>query len=398
MKDNKKIIITIAVALLVIIVFSALSNKVTSKKETSIEGSNEEVREESTIISMLDVLNQYVQANNMFVKGENVKSLINLVDNRYSKEYGPDITQHIKENISLINDYSLKGVYIEYTMPDCIIYRVDFNNNGKTDTIRTLVHKKQEFSIFPKDISLDKIVKYVNESNEELQNSYTYSVNNEIKIRAYYSYYLNLYNADKENSIKLIDEEYFSSKFEGIDDYTNYVDEYFSVPRAVKILDEYKKNGVNYYVFSYGGEKRIQIVESGTLRYKIKFDEYTTLPEKYDTLSNKEKAEYVKDLFCDMVKNKDYEKIYEHLDETFKNNNYSNYEDLVNVFEQLDIDNKRIESQKVTNRVSQIYTYNLAVFGNDIENEGAYLVDLIIKIENSDYTWSFSIVKVDNIE
>lgn len=255
-----------------------------------------------------------------------------------------------------------------------------------------------------------QIEKYENKAiNDKKYNYFNYiniDSNEEIVARLYYSEYIKMMLVDPKEAYNYLDKEYKDAKFETYDKFENYINEnkedlqiayrletsnstdfenfneyynykqnndYLTIKNySVEKNDEYTQyicaDGYNhYYIFNvkYPGE------------YKAFLDSYTVKPlkftEKYNSMSNKEKVATNCNIFIQMLNSRDYEKAYQVLDATFKQNTFEN----IDAFKKYVIEN--------------LYGYNIVSNSYEIEQINNYY-SCEFTIQNKDSKKTFNII------
>ena len=202
---------------------------------------------------------------------------------------------------------------------------------------------------------------------------------------------------DQENIYNLLDDEYKEKKFGNIDSFKNYIElnrETFSNMEIQKYAryyyDGYTQyvaldNFGNYYVFN----------ETSTMDYKVLLDTYTIdqpeFIENYDSASDVEKAGYNIDKFMTAINTKDYNYAYNHLAQSFKQNNFTTLESFINYIQNNFYSNNECE---ITNgqKEGNYYVYTVNISNANQENSGITQKNFVVNLkENREYELSFNI-------
>ena len=199
-----------------------------------------------------------------------------------------------------------------------------------------------------------------------------------------------------KNIYNLLDDEYKEKKFGNIDGFKNYIElnkETFLNMEIQKYAryyyDGYTQyvaldNFGNYYIFN----------ETSTMNYKILLDTYTInqpeFIEKYDSASDVEKAGYNIDKFITAINTKDYNYAYNHLAQSFKQNNFTTLESFINYVQNNFYSKNNYEIKNGTKEGDYyVYTVNIT----DAEQDTSKLVqkNFIVNIkDNREFELSFN--------
>ena len=193
-----------------------------------------------------------------------------------------------------------------------------------------------------------------------------------------------------------LDEEYREKRFGNEQIFEDYVKNNYATIYSAK-MEKYKvtKNN-NYTEYIYIDQYGMYYImrETNPLEYTMLLDTYTIenteFIEKYDNGNDKTKIELNIGKFIEALNSKDYQYIYSHLDEEFKNNNYKTIEILKNYIKSNFYDKNEIELNKYSEQ-SGIYAYDLILKNAKNETETKSL-KVILKLEdNRNFIMSFSI-------
>ena len=201
----------------------------------------------------------------------------------------------------------------------------------------------------------------------------------------------------REEAYERLNEEYKSKKFENFEEFNQYVKDNIKdivIAKADKsktseydgytqyvIMDQYG----NYYIFN----------ETAAMSYTVILDTYTVdLPEfteQYNSANDGERAGLNLQRAFDAINNKDYEYVYNKLDDTFKENNFPT----LNEFEEYIIENF-YNSNNVTysNYKSSggLHMYDATIVDAENEESSPITKTFIIKLlDGTDFTMSFNV-------
>lgn len=201
----------------------------------------------------------------------------------------------------------------------------------------------------------------------------------------------------REEAYERLNEEYKSKKFENFEEFNQYVKDNIKdivIAKADKsktseydgytqyvIMDQYG----NYYIFN----------ETAAMSYTVILDTYTVdLPEfteQYNSANDGERAGLNLQRVFDAINNKDYEYVYNKLDDTFKENNFPT----LNEFEEYITENF-YNSNNVTysNYKSSggLHMYDATIVDSENEESSPITKTFIIKLlDGTDFTMSFNV-------
>lgn len=201
----------------------------------------------------------------------------------------------------------------------------------------------------------------------------------------------------REEAYERLNEEYKSKKFENFEEFNQYVKDNIKdivIAKADKsktseydgytqyvIMDQYG----NYYIFN----------ETAAMSYTVILDTYTVdLPEfteQYNSANDSERAGLNLQKVVDALNNKDYEYVYNKLNDTFKENNFPT----LNEFEEYITENL-YNSNNVTysNYKSSggLHMYDATIVDAENEESSPITKTFIIKLlDGTDFTMSFNV-------
>lgn len=272
------------------------------------------------------------------------------------------------------------------------------DRNNKTFSILLEDYIKEKYN----DIKVGEIVEIDNfvkiEANES--NKYIYkSIDEE-------TYINDMFNSIRDNMLynpqvayERLDEEYKSKRFPTFEMFKKYIDDNFSEIVTMQ-LTKYEKKTYDdsvQYICLNSKNKYYIINEISTRNYKIILDTYTIdLPEflkKYNSSEDTDKVALNIEKIKEAIDCKDYQYVYNKLDDTFKNNkfqNYTNFEIYLksNLFEENTFEYKNIEKQ------ANVYVATLTIKNKKDANAEAKKMNIIMKLtDTTDYYMSFSFEK-----
>lgn len=340
-----------------------------------------------------------------------IKAITQTFDDQYKEEETYN-EEKIKDFVEKYKNTSGKSKYVLYVRE---IYKVTIESNR----IAVLVYSKVNDKDFNCMIKIDwenKIYSvfwddyleannYTKDRTEEIDinadiekgdfNTFmpAYLNDQDIAIRYFDDLKYKLKNNPNELYYDLLDSEYKEKRFPSTDLFVDFLTE---------IRTRIDKMEVNKY--KYEGDK-ISVVDnyeniytfkiSSVMEYKVLLDNYTvkneTLTESYNNLNEQGKVNSnIKEFFY-MINMKDYNGIYNKLDNSFKSNNYQTLNDLKAFIQQNFYEYSVIE--ETTNAVKDNNNYIYTVSFLDGENKSAEAKEITIVMqlkENADYVMSFS--------
>ncbi len=202
-----------------------------------------------------------------------------------------------------------------------------------------------------------------------------------------------------EDAYNMIDNEYKQKRFnDDINNYVEYLKEYNPIIENNE-LSQYAKNEMNGYTlytlvdnrdYSYFVKVPNDSVECKFLldTYTITYDGYN---EKYQNMSDSQKAAANMQKFINMLNTKDYSHAYEVLDNTFKNNNFSTLEEFKNY-----IKRNLYEKNEVINSEVRLYDNyyegKIYIMNGDDNYSASKVLNIVMQLkEGTDFVMSFNI-------
>lgn len=283
-----------------------------------------------------------------------------------------------------------------------IIEDVNCNYIKDINMIVNLDIKNNTFSIEPvKNATMDlSKVELNNEKYEIVENSDNKfkikTIDEEDIIKEYFDSYKKIILGKPELSYQYLDEEYRNKRFSNINKYKEFSDKNINTIKSANIskyaitkydnfveyacVDQYE----NYYIFKV----------KNVMDYTLKLDTYTILSDKFKSEYNsgnvQKRVQLNIDKFVKMINSKDYNNLYNLLDEEFRNNKFKS----VDNFEKF-IKNNFYEYNKVTfNKFSnegEIYIYEITLKNKLDKNDTSEKnVNIIMKLlDNYNFVMSF---------
>ena len=230
-------------------------------------------------------------------------------------------------------------------------------------------------------------------------NEYTFELMSDVKIaNMYFDIIKNILNSEPEVLYDILDTDYQQKKFGSIENFMEYVDNNknrFTNMQISKYAKYTYEGYMQYVCLDTNGEYYIINEDTTTGDYKILLDTYTIdqpeFIEKYDSASDVEKAGYDIDKFITAINTKDYNYAYNHLAQSFKQNNFTTLESFINYIQNNFYSNNECE---ITNgqKEGNYYVYTVNISNANQENSGITQKNFVVNLkENREYELSFNI-------
>lgn len=352
-------------------------------------------------------------------KNEGINMLKNIMPKEYINSFGMDdnniynnLVKYANKDIMISNVYdtnsnsNIKIFFVYATVLDTnedfnIIVLIDYNNSTFNILLENYIEKekidKSKIIGMSFKLGLNEITQKDSiESNE--YNTYEIpSVSNEMYAQELIENYKHYLLDFTQKAYDLLDDEYKAKKFNGIDKFKNYINNKNSNIEDME-LSKYKVNTYNDYteyicIDQFGNY--IIFKETAVMNYSVILDTYTVdLPEvveRYNNSDEKEKVGMNITKIFDALNDKDYEYVYNKLNDTFKKNNF----DQLTLFENFVNDNlfnkNKVESGDFSEEGSA-YVYKLNIKNPDDDSEGTKKMTVVMKLlEGTDFVMSFSL-------
>lgn len=348
--------------------------------DTMVEGISNEEEKKNAILSVLDTT--YISENNI-----NTDNVLNLGEgiNHYVKFAGTDYKVVSGQRI---DTYAIVGKLYENMK--------EISSNG---FIVRLDKENLAFSIEPVQVdNIDEIQITTNEIPIEANNFNTFTYENlseDELVTKYFADYKRQVIGNANAAFEMLDDEYREKKFADVTEFGTYISDRniqtaFLESYQINNYDEYTQYVCldqynNYYIFNV----------NDVMSYDVLLDIYTVdLPEfieRYNRANNGERAGLNLQRAFDAINNKDYEYVYNKLDDTFKENNFPT----LNEFEEYITENF-YNSNNVTysNYKSSggLHMYDATILDAENEESSPITKTFIIKLlDGTDFTMSFNV-------
>lgn len=437
---KKKKLIVLIIILIILVIVALISLKYLNKQQENIEISKENNPELYTLLDIQDVQdeNEFFIINNCvneFLLAENEndnKRIFNMLDEEYKKEYGISST-NVLEKVNLLNgefsnffaskisyreisfqqkyQYYVYGKIFENDYKDSygvyIIVNLDFVNNSFS------VQFDKEFNMEEEDYNktLEKIKKgntgesvrvadtkeakiELNEYNE-FSNT---SSDKPLELEEYLKYYTVMAVYFPEFAYNnLLDENYKNAKFKNYEEYEEYIknNKNMILSTAITSYNTYEKEDYKEYFICDTNENYYIFKVKGIMDYTVIADFYTIdleqITDKYDSGSEQEKVAINIQKVISAIKDRDYEYVYNKLNESFKNANYESLEKFEKTMQEIYTGKMKLTFKEFSNE-GNTYIYNINLKGTTASNNREVNMQIIMQLkENRDFVMSFSI-------
>lgn len=432
MKDSKKIIILLIILLIimVLIIFSILTlirsegeNNNIIYEDIETDGSEgdeftddiQKVEDANIFYSISFCIEKYY--DNIYNQdldnetlNEKKQNLYNTLSKKYIEENSIDLNNILDKVEQIENQIVFTATKIEtITAIDYQVYRVQGIVEDTIDESKPLENRffivsidsnNTTYDIYPLDKesieSLDEITLTtdIEPIEKNINNNFTI-INtgyNELLVK-YIKYYENLVNKDAGKAYNLLDEEYREKRFGNIENFIEYINlkqntlEDITVQRySTNTKDDYEEYTIvdtnnNYYI----------IEEYSVMDFKMKLDTYTIESqeniEKYNALTDTNKVSANIRKIIEAINNKDYNYVYNKLNEEYKNNRFPNISELRNYINSNFYDVNLIGSGTASLEAN-VYISKIQITGN--QGEIKQVTILVRLLEGTNFEISFS--------
>ena len=329
---------------------------------------------------------EYIQENN--ITTSNLDEYISKVNEKVMV-----VSLNIKEIVNNpIEKFATYGIImnLDYEILDTFCVYTNLDTENKTFSVEPINEEITNFG--------DVKIKNNNISIEENDyNTYEYSVMSyEDTAKEYMGRFKKITLANTNISYKYLNEEYRDKKFENVNEYNQYIqnnNERIEQANLSKYKVNYEDDYLEFVCIDQNGYYYI-FKQYSPLNYDVILDTYTIdsneFIEKYNSVEDKVKVAMNINKIVTALNDKDYNYIYNKLDETFKNNNFSTSNKLEeylnnNLFEENDVEYNEFEEKG-----NNIYTYKIQISNSDNEDETRNMTIVMKLGEDIDFTMSFS--------
>lgn len=218
-------------------------------------------------------------------------------------------------------------------------------------------------------------------------------------IQMYYDNFKDLLYYETEKSFDKIDVEYKLEKFNNsLEDYKKYMDNNIDRIMESSIIEYWleEENNNPMYIFKDTNNNYITIkIKENMVDYSIILDNYTieteTFKEKYSKLTSKEKIEANLGKVFKWIDEKEYNNLYMHLDETFKQNNFPDLQSFINFISNKFFERNIIQTAQINEQGNNyVMTVNYSSNTSMAAENRTQAIIMQLK-EGTDFVMSFSI-------
>lgn len=215
-----------------------------------------------------------------------------------------------------------------------------------------------------------------------------------------YKYYL-LY--EPEIAYDLLDKNYRETRFESLENFIEYINKNIA-SIAKGDMNKYEveqQNSLGKYKCVDKDNNYYTFYETSPMQYTVKLGKYEIDSEKfleeYQGSISESKVMLNINKFLMMISNKEYDRAYKVLDDTFRDNFFKTEEEFTKyVKEEFFIDND-VEYQGINKKEDSIYTAEAIVKNNINKDEETRKKTFeVILLEGTDFTLSFDVEQKDN--
>lgn len=318
-----------------------------------------------------------------FVIDKNLKTIIRKI---YSFQNSNNVTTYIVYGVNINENEQKESKFIIGVCLDQL--------NNSYSIIPQEYCKKHNYN----DLKIGSILDIpINNIEKNKDNNFSYRLirDNEVCQELFYNYkYSVLY--DLEYAYEMLNEEYKEKRFKTIENYKKLVQENRDLLEKCNITqykvtgNEGKKRYIckdnydNYYIFN----------QKNIINYSLYLDTYTIETEeflnKYNESSEKDKAGMNIERIFEAINMKDYNYIYSHLNETFRDNNFGSVSSLEKYLKNNLYDINSISGEDFSNEGTvQIFKINVTNKAQQDQNKNMS-INIQLK-EETDFEISFNI-------
>ena len=424
MKNLKKLIVALSIFLVItIIVIIVLLNSI--EDDEIITDAGGAIEEE--VVTNIDPVNDiytYLDVNktvenlfeyilNINSEGNNAEAILSILDKEYINKNSltEDNVQTFFGKYKNVKSYFTKEIYnqeirhLQNIEGYCLYVKGIIRQNSIEEYIYIVIkedHTTGAYSINIMDENSFELAK--RESNIKInieKNEYNEIINRYIndsqKCYEFFNDYINTIKNNPAEGYKLLDEQYKNARFGSIENYINFINSKQSNTKDliltqydIDLKEEYEQylcidHEGNYYIFR----------RTDFMNYTVLLDTYTIeLPEfieKYDGATNEQKLQLNITKIIDAINNKDYQYVYNKLDENYKNNKFNNLASFEKYIKACFFEINKINSASYRQE-ADVYIFTLGIGNKVDENSGTRMVKILVRLlENRDFEISISI-------
>lgn len=344
----------------------------------------------NAVYSMLD--DTYIDYKNITL--DNLTSKISKIDPLYVSvtemyELQKDENMYVYFVYGNIRDQKTSNIS-KFSM----IVKIDMRNRAFKVLLQDYVNEKYN------NIQIGETVQ-INISDKIEANKYNIVEYKAISDSTYVTDIINAYKNDimfnSEEVYNKLDTDYKEKRFKDLESFKEYVSTKIRkivTMNVTKFQKEDYEEYVQYVCLDNKGDYTI-IKEYGPMNYTLILDTYTIdLPEfkaKYENADNKNKVALNMDKIKQAINDNNYEYVYSKLNETFKNNNFKNYDKFLKNFKSRFFEDNIFEYQSIEGQ-ENIYDIKVKIKNKNEElNEGNNIAFVMQLLENTNFEISFNV-------
>ena len=263
----------------------------------------------------------------------------------------------------------------------------DDTNTDEEDTTMQRTGGKADGYEDSNDFDIENINSYIEQD-----------INDDFIVRSYFMDYITNLKYYGKDMYEQLDQEYREKRFGSVEEFENYINsiskniDRFSL--ASYKIDKNDDNTTKYTCMDKYGKYYVFNAKA-VMDYTIELDTYTIKSDEeindYIQKNDKEKVtENVKN-FIQMLNSKDYNHLYDLLDQTFKNNNFDNVEKFKDYINNNLFEYNKGESGEISED-EKYYKIDLTLSDPTLSNKENKNMTIIMKLEEgTDFVMSFSI-------
>ena len=332
---------------------------------------------------------------------ESKEKLIALLGNEYIEANGIN-KDNIKNYLSKYANNVFKIEKMEESIKDnnICIFKIYGNLNGKVDYNMVIITDENtlKYSIYPYEYIINNDINKINinKIEDNVHNSFKYTdINESTIIRNVFSDYIYYVQKNINKAYNKLDLEYRQKRFGNVENFKSYVNKNLK-EIGLSSIEKYKKieydNYTLYDCVDKNGKHYILKNTEG-MEYTVFLDTYTielnTFKEEYDEANEATKITIQVEKLNQMLNTKDYSAIYNKLNKTFKQNNYSSVSKLEKYLESNIYEINTINIEDYAQQ--EDYYICKCTLINQKNNQEAKEMNIIIKlIDSNNFELSFS--------
>ncbi len=349
------------------------------------------------------------------LKEKGIESIKGIIDENYMKEY--NVTDDIIYNnfVKFSNKkIRINNIYVceqNLRIKTYFVYASDIETNNELKLVINTDDSNCTFNIMLEDyfnknnISEENIEeKKININIEKIEeNNYNkyeyYTISDKDYTLNIYQDYMDIIKYNPEKAYEILDNEYKQKRFYNLDKFNEFIEqndfsngEYEITKYKLNKKDNYTEyicidQYGNYYIFK----------DKGVMDYTVMLDTYTIdsdeFNNKYNNCSDQLKVGMNLEKIFQALNRKDYNYIYEKLDDNFKQNNFPTLTDFETYAKNTFFDINKIEYGEFEEK-SGVYVYKISLSdATESANEEKNVTkNFIIKLEdNNNFKMAFNV-------